>query len=134
MSVDIDLLETKAEVEAAFARYETALVANDMRTLDELFWSDARVLRYGANEILYGIDAIRAFRNARSPAGLSRKLTQTVITTFGRDFATASTLYIRESRPGEIGRQTQTWIRFSEGWKIVAAHVSVIRDAGAQEP
>jgi len=124
--MDIDLPEIRAEVEAAFARYETALVNNDVATLQELFWRSPRTIRYGIAEILYGSDEIAAFRAARSPVGLMRRLSRTVITTYGRDFATASTLFERDTMPGKIGRQMQTWARMPEGWRVVAAHVSVI--------
>ena len=123
---EIDLPDVKAEVEAAFAAYEAALVGNDVATLEALFWDDARTTRYGTAENLYGMGAIRAFRMGRSPTGLARELSQTVITTFGRDFATSMTLFARSRTPGRIGRQTQTWVRFAEGWKVVAAHVSEI--------
>jgi hypothetical protein len=122
----IDIPEVKAEVEAAFRRYEAALVSNDVATLDALFSPDARTIRYGIAENLYGIENIRAFRSARSPAGLERQLQRTVITTYGRDTAVASTLFTRAAAPGRIGRQMQTWIRFADGWRIVAAHVSLI--------
>lgn len=120
-----------AEVEAEFARYETALVTNDVAALDGFFWRDPRVIRYGGGENLYGFDEIAAFRAGRSPAGLARDLQRTVITTFGRDMATASTLFTRESAAGKIGRQMQTWARMPEGWRIVAAHVSIIQSATA---
>lgn len=126
--MEIDLPEIIAEVTAAFERYERALVSNDVATLDTLFRDDARTIRYGGTEILYGYDAIKAFRAARSPAGLPRKLARTLITTFGHDFAIASTLFYREATPGKVGRQTQTWVRFPEGWRVVAAHVSMIDD------
>ncbi|MGU3537299.1 oxalurate catabolism protein HpxZ [Methylobacterium sp. A54F] len=122
----IDDPDARAEVEAAFARYEAALVGNDVATLEALFHDDPRTIRYGGGENLYGMDAIRAFRRARSPAGLARRLEETVITTYGRDFAVAMTLFARENAPGRIGRQSQTWVRFPDGWKVVAAHVSVI--------
>lgn len=128
--MEIDLPEVKAEVEAAFARYERALVSNDVPTLEALFWDDPRTIRYGVGENLYGMEAIRAFRRARSPVGLARDLEQTVITVFGRDFATASTLFRREGQPGKVGRQMQSWARLAEGWRIVAASVSVIDDPG----
>ena len=124
--MDIDLPDVIAEVRAAFARYEAALVANDVATLDALFRDDARTIRYGATENLHGYAEIKAFRAARSPAGLARTLERTTITTFGRDFAVASTLFRRATAPGRIGRQTQTWVRFPEGWRVVAGHVSVI--------
>jgi len=124
--MDIDLPEVVAEVTAAFATYEKALVSNDVATLDGIFHDDPRTIRYGATENLYGYREIMAFRAARSPAGLGRTLSKTVITTYGRDFAVASTLYDRPSFPGKIGRQMQTWVRFAEGWRVVAAHVSMI--------
>ena len=124
--MQVDLPDVLAEVTAQFARYEKALVSNDVAVLDELFRADARTLRYGIGENLYGHDAIMAFRAARSPIGLGRRTDRTVITTYGRDTAVASTLFYRDTLPGKVGRQMQTWVRFAEGWKIVAAHVSVI--------
>ena len=124
--MDIDLPDVIAEVTAQFARYEQALVTNDVAVLDELFRNDTRTLRYGIGENLYGYEEIMAFRAGRSPVGLMRKIERTVITTYGRDTAVASTLFYRESTPGKVGRQMQTWVRFPEGWRIVAAHVSVI--------
>ena len=128
--METDLPEVKAEVEAVFARYERALVTNDVETLEALFWDDPRTIRHGGGENLYGMVAIRAFRRGRSPVGLDRDLDRTVITTFGRDVATASTLFRREGMPGRIGRQMQTWVRMPDGWKVVAAHVSVVDDPG----
>lgn len=122
---DVNRSEIVAEVRAAFDRYEDALVNNRLAVLDELFWSSPHTIRYGVGENLYGIDAIRAFRAARSPVGLARSLSQTVITTFGRDAATAMTLFQRAGAV-RLGRQSQTWIRFAEGWRIVAAHVSLV--------
>jgi Protein of unknown function (DUF3225) len=124
--MEIDLPEVVAEVTEAFERYEKALVSNDVETLDELFRKDPRTIRYGGNEILYGYGEIAAFRAARSPVGLTRTLSKTVISTYGRDHAVASTLYHRPSQPGKVGRQMQTWVRFPEGWRVVAAHVSTI--------
>jgi len=115
-----------AEVEAAFARYETALVTNDVDTLTALFWRSPHTIRYGIGENLYGADEIAAFRTARSPVGLARHLSRTVVTTYGDDFATASTLFERDTVPGKIGRQMQTWVRTPDGWRVVAAHVSLI--------
>jgi hypothetical protein len=126
--MEIDLPEVVAEVRAAFDRYEKALVSNDVATLDAIFRDDPRTIRYGATENLYGYAEIMAFRAARSPAGLARTLSKTVISTYGRDFAVASTLYDRPSIPGKIGRQMQTWVRFPEGWCVVAAHVSMIAE------
>jgi hypothetical protein len=125
--MDIDLPDVLAEVSAQFARYEKALVSNDVAVLDELFRNDSRTLRYGINENLYGYEAIMAFRAGRSPVGLMRTTDKTVITTYGRDSAVASTLFYRDVWSGKkVGRQMQTWVRFSEGWRIVAAHVSII--------
>jgi hypothetical protein len=118
-----------AEIEAAFAQYETALVGNDVATLNHLFWDSPLTIRYGIGEILYGHDEIAAFRAARSPVGLARRLSRTVITAYGDNFATASTLFQRDSAPGKIGRQMQSWVRLPEGWHIVAAHVSLIDEA-----
>ncbi len=124
--MEINIPSVKAEVEAAFAAYEVALMANDADALQALFWNSPHTLRYGGGENLYGYEEIGAFRAARSPVGLERTTDRTVITTFGTDFATASTLFYRETAPGKVGRQMQTWARMPEGWRVVAAHVSVI--------
>jgi len=125
--MDIDLPDVLAEVSAQFARYEAALVTNDVAVLDELFRNDSRTLRYGIAENLYGYEEIMAFRAGRSPVGLMRRTDRTVITTYGRDTAVASTLFYRDAWTGSrVGRQMQTWVRFPEGWRIVAAHVSII--------
>jgi 1-carboxybiuret hydrolase subunit AtzH-like protein len=124
--MEIDLPDVVAEVRAAFEIYEKALVSNDVSTLDELFRDDPRTVRYGVTEILHGHAEIKSFRAARSPVALGRKLSRTIITTFGRDFAVASTLYERPSAPGKIGRQTQTWVKFPEGWRVVVGHVSLM--------
>ena len=106
--MDIDLPEIVAEVMAAFERYEQAVVSNDV----------------------YGYDEIKRFRAARSPIGLARVLSKTVITTYGRDYAVASTLFRRDTAPGKVGRQTQTWVRCQDGWRVVVGHVSMIDDPG----
>ena len=127
--MDINLPLIHAEVSAVFARYEDALVHNKVEVLDALFWHSAHTVRYGVAENLVGIDAIRAFRNARPSHGLMRTLQHTVITTFGHDFATAMTEFRRESAKdsgGKLGRQSQTWARLPHGWCVVAAHVSLI--------
>jgi hypothetical protein len=126
--MEVDLPDVMAEVKAAFARYEQALVSNDVDTLNMLFRDDTRTIRYGGAENLYGYGQIKAFRAARSPAGLQRALSDTVITTYGRDFAVASTLFRRPTMAGKVGRQMQTWARFAEGWRVVAAHVSAIAE------
>jgi hypothetical protein len=125
-TMELDLPEVVAEVTAEFERYENALVSNDVAILDAIFRNDPRTIRYGGGENLYGYAEIAAFRAARSPAGLVRRLAKTVISTYGRDHAVASTLYYRTTMPGKVGRQMQTWVRFPEGWRVVAAHVSVI--------
>ncbi len=124
--MDIDLPEVVVEVKAAFARYEIALVGNDVGALNAMFRDDRRTIRFGAAENLFGHAEIEAFRAARSPVALGRTLSRTTITTFGREFAVASTLYERPSAPGKIGRQMQTWVKFADGWRVVAAHVSLI--------
>ena len=132
--MDVDRPDVVAEVTAAFARYEKALVTNDVATLNSLFHDDPRTIRYGGAENLYGYDEIAAFRGARSPAGLARTCSRTVITTYGRDFAVASTLFQRAAAPGKVGRQMQTWVRFDAGWRVVAAHVSLIDEPAGTSP
>jgi hypothetical protein len=124
--MDIDLPEVVAEVREAFERYEKALVTNDVATLDTLFSKDERTIRYGVGENLYGHKEVAAFRAGRPPINLMRTRARTVITTYGRDFAVASTLFHRDSLIGKVGRQMQSWVRFEDGWKVVAAHVSII--------
>lgn len=128
----IDIPEVKAEVEAIFAEYERALVNNDVAALDRLFLVAPTTVRYGATENLYGYEEIAAFRAGRSPAGLARRLERTVITTYGRDMAVAATLFRRDGAPGKVGRQMQTWVRTDEGWRVAAAHVSVVDDPDAR--
>jgi len=124
--MDIDLPEVVAEVREAFERYEKALVTNDVATLDTLFSKDERTIRYGVGENLYGHKEVAAFRAGRPPINPMRTRARTVITTYGRDFAVASTLFYRDSLIGKVGRQMQSWVRFEDGWKVVAAHVSII--------
>jgi hypothetical protein len=126
--MQIDLPEVVAEVKAAFDRYEKALEDNDVGTLNSTFRQDPRTIRYGGTENLYGYAEIETFRVARTPPG-ARTISKTVISTYGRDHAVASTLFHRPSAPGKVGRQMQTWVRFPEGWRVVAAHVSVIEEA-----
>jgi hypothetical protein len=132
--MDIDLPDVVAEVTAAFDRYERALVTNDVAVLDDTFHIDSRTIRYGGSEILYGHNQIAAFRAARSPTGLNRTISKTVITTYGREFAVASTLFHRPTMPGKVGRQMQTWVKFPDGWHVVAAHVSVIDEKDVWKP
>ena len=123
--MEVNIPDVLAEVTAVCDRYEQALVSNDVAVLDELFWDSPHTLRYGVGENLHGIDAIRAFRLARPAAGLARTLHNTVITTYGRDLASASTEFRREGSD-RVGRQSQTWVRFAAGWRVVAAHVSLL--------
>ena len=125
MNQPINLPEVLAEVEAACDRYEDALVHNKVEVLDELFWNSPHTLRYGATENLYGYDEIQAFRAARLSQGLAREVLRTVITTYGRDFATANLEFRREGST-RTGRQSQTWMRTAQGWRVVAAHVSLL--------
>ena len=123
--MEINLPDVVAEVRAALARYESALVNNDVVVLDELFWASPHTLRYGAGENLYGYEAIQAFRAGRSPKNLQREVLRTVVTTYGRDFATANLEFQRIAETRQ-GRQSQTWVRMREGWRVVAAHVSLM--------
>lgn len=123
--MDVNLPDVLAEVTAAFERYEVALVTNDVSVLDELFWNSPHTLRYGATENLVGYDAIQAFRAGRPSQGLAREIFNTVITTYGHDFATANTEFRRTGQT-RTGRQSQTWMRTPQGWRVVSAHVSLL--------
>ncbi len=125
MNYEINIPDVLAEVTAAFQRYEAALVSNDVAVLDELFFKHPVTLRFGVTENLYGYDAIAAFRSGRSPVGLARRIFNTVITTYGRDFGTANTEFQRDGS-SKTGRQSHTWLRTPDGWRIVAAHVSLL--------
>lgn len=122
---DVNLADVVAEVTLQFSRYEQALVSNDTQVLDELFWQSPLTVRLGAGENLYGIEQIQAFRAARPTANLERRLQNTVITTYGREMAVCSTEFTRENSD-RIGRQQQTWVKFPQGWRIVAAQVSLM--------
>ncbi|MEM8838177.1 MAG: oxalurate catabolism protein HpxZ [Pseudomonadota bacterium] len=124
--MEINKPDIVAEVEKAFAEYERALVENDVAVLDRLFWDSEHTIRYGAAENLYGYSEIAAFRASRPSSGLMRQQVRPEITTFGDDFAVANTMFTRDNAPGKIGRQSQTWVRTPEGWRVVSAHVSVI--------
>ena len=131
-NLEIDLPDVVAEVRAAYDRYNQAVNSNNVAVLDATFRNDPRTIRYGNAENLYGYKEIEAYRTAVRPAaGAPRTLSKTVITTYGRDFAVASTLTHRADAPGKVGRQMQTWVRFSEGWRVVAAHVSVISETSS---
>ncbi|MCL1470081.1 oxalurate catabolism protein HpxZ [Argonema antarcticum] len=124
--MDINIPDVVAEVTAAFQRYEKALIDNDIAVLDELFWQSPQTVRFGVGENLYGYDAIATFRSNRSAANLERVLINTVITTYGRDFATVNTEFKRPPSSDRIGRQSQTWMRTEKGWRVVSAHVSLL--------
>ena len=123
--MNINQPDTLHDLQVQFDRYEKALCSNDLPVLDELFWESPHTLRYGAGENLYGIDEIRAFRDARPSNGLNRDVLRTHITTFGTDFATTQIEFQRHGSD-RIGRQTQSWVRMPDGWRVVSAHVSMM--------
>ncbi len=123
--ISINIPSVVQELSEVFEQYEAALVCNDVKVLDALFWNNPNTIRYGATENLYGFEQIQSFRLGRSPVGLERQVLKTVITTYGGDFATANIEFQREGS-NRIGRQSQTWVKFSQGWKVVSAHVSLI--------
>lgn len=123
--LEINLPDIVNQVKAAFERYEQALVSNDVATLDQLFWASPYTVRYGATENLVGYDAIAAFRAARPTTDLERALAHTLITTYGHDFATVNTEFTKTAS-GKQGRQSQTWLRTDDGWRVVSAHVSFL--------
>ncbi len=123
--MDLNLPDVLEEVRQAFAGYEAALMANDLAALDAFFWQSPLVIRFGPGQNLYGIEAIAAFRTARVGGSPKRVLSNTVITTFGRDFASANTEFYRENTDVP-GRQSQSWARLAEGWRVVSAHVSMM--------
>ena len=129
-AMEINIPEVVEEVRAAFLRYEKALTSNDVAVLDELFWDSPHTLRYGVTENLYGHDAIASFRAARTGI-FGRTLLKTVITTYGRDFGTANTTFRRDGAT-QTGRQSHTWLRTQAGWRIVAAHVSLLPPGGQE--
>ena len=126
--MEINLPAIKAEVEAVFAEYERAFVANDIKALNAFFVQSDTTIRYGVADLQYGIGEIEAYRLTAPSTGLERRLEDVVITTYGRDLAVASTLFYRDSAPGKVGRQMQTWIRMADGWRVAAAHVSIVEE------
>jgi hypothetical protein len=126
MTMAINEPATLAQLRAVFAAYEQAFVSNDVDALDGFFLHEPTTIRYGVADMQQGMEQLRAYRLKVSPVGLERDLRETLITTYGADFGTAATLFFRERHPGKTGRQLQTWIRTADGWRIVAAHVSVI--------
>jgi len=129
MTYEINIPDVQAEVTDAFMRYEAALNSNDVATLDALFWASPQTLRYGIGEQLYGHDEIAAFRAGRDPGGVvQRDLLKVWIVTYGRDFGTANCEFRRHGQT-RLGRQSHTWLRTADGWRIVAAHVSFLGEA-----
>lgn len=126
----VNLPQVRAEVLACVLRYEQALIGNDLAVLEELFWSSPHTIRYGPGEVLYGTAEIQAFRQGRDAGNLARHIRRLEITTFGESFATANLEFHREGHSG-IGRQSQTWVRFESGWRVVSAHVSLMPAADA---
>jgi hypothetical protein len=127
---DINLPEVLAELRELYPRYEQALVSNDVETLVAMFWASPEVMRFGVTENLYGHDELEAFRKSRPGANLARAVKRLEIVSFGRDFASITLEFERESAKGKVfGRQSQVWVRFSEGWRIVSAHVSLLPPA-----
>jgi hypothetical protein len=127
--MDVNIPAIVAELQAVFEDYEAAFLANDAAELGRLFWADPNMVRYGIADMQHGPAELAAFRAAYPPFDLARDLDRVVITSFGCDFGTASTLFRRASAPGKVGRQMQSWVRFADGWKVVAAHVSIVDDA-----
>ena len=123
--VEVNLADVLAELSAAFEAYERALQSNDIEGLNQLFWDSPLTLRYGVKELLYSHADIARFRRERGPADQRRSLRNTRITTFGRDFGVANTEYL-PSGSDRVGRQSQTWVRTDQGWRIVSAHVSFL--------
>jgi hypothetical protein len=121
--LEINLPDVVDEVKAVFEQYETALIANDISTLDQLFWQSSHTIRYGIAENLYGYEEIANFRRLRQPTAMERELRHTTVTTYGQDLATVNTEF---HRPGQAGRQSQTWMRTEAGWRVVSAHVSLM--------
>ena len=125
--MQINIPEVVAELQALYPKYETALMANDAKTLTQMFWASPHAMRFGVTENLYGIEEIEAFRKSRPAMNLARSVRRLDIVTFGRDFGNV-TLEFERTANGKIisGRQSQVWVRLTEGWRIVAAHVSVL--------
>jgi hypothetical protein len=120
--------ETVAELQALYPRYEEALVSNDVETLTRMFWASPLAIRFGASENLYGMDEIEAFRKSRPATNLARRSVRLEIVTFGKDFGGVTLEFERDAAGGAVvrGRQSQVWVRFEKGWRIVSAHVSML--------
>ena len=131
--IEINIPEVVAEVTEAFERYERALVANDVAALDAMFWNNPNTLRFGIAENLYGYEAIASFRSSRPSIDLTRHLKNTKIVSYGRDFATANTEFQRVGST-VTGRQSHVWMRTEHGWRIAAAHVSLMPASAREAP
>jgi len=119
---------TVAELRELYPRYEAALVNNDVETLTEMFWASPNAIRLGAGENLYGSEEIEAFRKSRPAVNLNRRMVRLEIVTFGTDFGSITLEFERDTPNGVVrGRQSQVWVRLPEGWRIVSAHVSILR-------
>jgi hypothetical protein len=125
--METNIPDVQAELAKAYAAYEAALEENDVTTVEAAFLASAHTVRFGGRENLFGVAEIAAYRAAHPSTGQKRRLDRTEVTTYGRDFGTVATLFHRDSQPGKVGRQLQTWVRFPEGWRIVASHISVIK-------
>jgi hypothetical protein len=126
-SQEINLPEVVAELRELYPRYEQALVSNDVETLMAMFWASPEVMRFGVTENLYGYEELEAFRKTRPAANLARSVTRLEIVSFGRDFGSITLEFERDTAHGIVrGRQSQVWVRFPEGWRIVSAHVSLL--------
>ena len=124
---EVNLPDVVAELQELYPRYERALVSNDVDTLVEMFWASPEVMRFGVTENLYGHEELEAFRKSRPAANLARTVTRLDIVAFGRDFASITLEFERLTAKGTVrGRQSQTWVRFPGGWRIVSAHVSLL--------
>jgi hypothetical protein len=126
---------TVAELQALYPQYEEALVTNDVETLTAMFWASPSVMRFGVSENLYGIEELEAFRKGRSPTNLARKILRLDIVAFGTDYGSVTLEFERDTNGTIIhGRQSQTWVRLPEGWRIVAAHVSLLPRPTSSQP
>ena len=120
--------EVIAELRTLYPLYESALINNDVSTLTRMFWASTYAIRFGAGENLYGVDEIEAFRKSRPAANLARRAIRLEIVSFGKDFGSITLEFERDTPAGLVrGRQSQVWVRMDEGWRIVSAHVSILR-------
>ena len=127
---EVNLPEVLSELRELYPRYEQALVSNDVETLVTMFWASPEVMRFGVTENLYGQEELEAFRKSRPAANLERRVSRLNIVSFGRDFASITLEFERDTAKGAVrGRQSQVWVRLAQGWRIVSAHVSLLPTA-----